>query len=82
MPGRYTGNLKMVALAGLWERVLFLEHYLITSPNAMSIHYFETKTLKHKKDIRITKEKWSYKKYKIIDKMARVSPYLSKLLIM
>lgn len=40
----------MVALAGSGERVLFPEHYLITSPNAKSIHYLGTKTLKDKKE--------------------------------
>lgn len=47
MPGCYIGNLKRVALAGVWERVLFLEQF--HSPNAMGIHYFGTKTFKDKK---------------------------------
>jgi len=46
-------NLKMVALAGVWERVLFLEYFHIISPNAMSIHYFGTKIFKDKKNVHL-----------------------------
>lgn len=49
MSGCYIGNLKIVAVAGVWERVLFLEHFCITSPNAICIHYFGIKTFKDKK---------------------------------
>lgn len=33
-----------------WERFLFLENLCITSPNAVSMHYFGTKTFKDKKE--------------------------------
>lgn len=33
---------------------MFLEHLCITSPNAMSIHYFGTKTLQKKKEKKCT----------------------------
>lgn len=43
------GPSTLVALEGVWERVLFLEHLCIISPNATSIDYFGTKTFKDKK---------------------------------
>ena len=35
----------------VWGSFLFLEHLCITSPNAMSTHYFRTKTLKKEKNV-------------------------------